>query len=234
MVRVVLNGKLVVVVHINVTVTPTDSVLPPIVFTHGWVDNSTVWNSVRRELGDRTTMAWDLRGHGQSDSPPPGEYGREAVLADLQHVLGQFDKPVVLAGHSLGGYLSLAYTLQHPEQVAGLALIASGPGFRNADAREQWNRAVDLSAAKLDLPAGSEEISKHTDSWVLDELGTITAPTVVIVGENDKRFQPAMKVFEAKLNVIHSAVIGGAGHSVHRKYPGPVAAAIRQLDVARN
>ncbi len=234
MVRVLLDGKLVVVIHINVTVTPADSALPPIVFTHGWVDDSTVWDGVRQELNDRTTAAWDLRGHGRSDAPPPGQYGRDLVLADLQQVLSRFDEPVVLAGHSLGGYLSLAYTLLHPEQVAGLALIAAGPGFRNVEAREQWNRAVDVSATKLDVPAGSEEISKHTDSWVMDELETITAPTVVIVGENDKRFQPAMKVFEAKLNVVHSAVVDGAGHGVHRKYPVPVAAAIRQLDVARS
>ena len=80
------------------------------------------------------------------------------------------------------------------------------------------------------MPAGSEEISKHTDSWVLDDLATITVPTVVIVGENDKRFQPAMKVFEAKLNVVHSVVVEGAGHAVHRKYPVPVAMAIRHLD----
>lgn len=223
-----------VVVHINVTVTPTESALPPIVFTHGWVDDSTVWDGVRQELSDRTTAAWDLRGHGRSAAPPPGEYGRDLVLADLEHVLSQFEAPVILAGHSLGGYLSLAYTLLHPEQVAGLALIAAGPGFRNAEARQQWNQAVDASTKKLDVPAGSEEVSKHTDSWVMDDLQTITAPTVVVVGENDKRFQPAMKVFEAKLNVVHSAVIAGAGHAVHRKYPGPVAAAIRRLDVARS
>ncbi len=222
-----------VVVHINVSVTDASSGagggLHPIVFTHGWVDDHTVWDGIRAELSDRTTAAWDLRGHGQSDAPPPGEYARELVLQDLAGVVGAFGGPVILAGHSLGGYLSLAFALLHPEKVAGLALIAAGPGFRNPDAREQWNRAVDLSAAKLDLPEGSEEISKHTDSWVLDELETIIAPTVLVVGENDKRFQPAMKVFEAKLNVIQATVVPGAGHSVHRKYPEPVAAAIRQL-----
>jgi pimeloyl-ACP methyl ester carboxylesterase len=146
-------------------------------------------------------------------------------------VVERVEGPVVLAGHSLGGYLSLAFALQHPELVVGLVLIAAGPGFRNAQAREQWNAAVDASAAKLDIPPGSEETSKHVDSWVIDALETITVPVVAIVGEHDKRFHASQGLFEKKLNVVHAAVVPGAGHSVHRKYPAPVAAAIRHLMV---
>ena len=40
----------------------------------------------------------------------------------------------MLVGHSLGGYLSLAHTLDHPDDVAALVLIATGPGFRRAAA----------------------------------------------------------------------------------------------------
>ncbi len=218
-------------VSIHVTEERVDSASTPIVFTHGWIDNQTVWDGVRVELGDRTTIAWDLRGHGQSDAPPPGEYGRDLLLADLLTVVQRVDGPVVLAGHSLGGYLSLAFTLQHPDLVAGLVLIAAGPGFRNAEARDQWNAAVDASAAKLDIPPGSEESSKHVDSWVIDELDTITVPVVAVVGEHDKRFHASQRLFEKKLNVVHSAIVPGAGHSVHRKHPGPVAAAIRQLGI---
>ena len=216
-------------VALHVTEERIESQLAPVVFTHGWIDNQTVWDGVRVELNDRTTVAWDLRGHGQSESPPPGEYGREFLLADMLDVVQRVDGPVVLAGHSLGGYLSLAFTLLHPELVCGLVLIAAGPGFRNAEAREQWNAAVDASAAKLDIPPGSEESSKHVDSWVIDELESITVPVVVVVGEHDKRFHASVGLFEKKLNVVHSAIVPGAGHSVHRKHPVPVATAIRHL-----
>ncbi|MFW2381706.1 MAG: alpha/beta fold hydrolase [Acidimicrobiales bacterium] len=216
-------------VEIHVTEHRVDSGLTPIVFTHGWIDDQTVWDGVRAELDDRTTIAWDLRGHGQSEVPPPGEYSRDLLLADMLDVVQRAEGPVVLAGHSLGGYLSLAFTLLHPELVAGLVLIAAGPGFRNADAREQWNAAVDASAAKLDIPPGSEETSKHVDSWVIDELDTIDVPAVVIVGEHDKRFHASVGLFEKKLNVVHSAIVPDAGHSVHRKHPEPVATAIRHF-----
>ena len=217
-------------VHLNLSETRIDSTKPPVVLTHGWMDDLTAWDGVRQALADRTTCAWDLRGHGGSEVPPPGDYGRDRALADLDSVLARFDVPVVLAGHSLGGYLSLAFTLLHPDAVAGLVLVASGPGFRNAEARQQWNTAVDDAAARVDIPHGSEEISKHIDSWVIDELSAITQPSVVVVGERDTRFQASMRVFQSKLNVVHSVVVSGAGHSVHRTHPEAVAAAIRQLD----
>lgn len=203
---------------------------PSVVFTHGWIDDSQVWNGVIDELqGDAHCVRWDLRAHGSSEAPPPGNYTRENSLADLSSVVERTDGPVVLAGHSLGGYLSLAWTLQHPDLVAGLVLIAAGPGFRKDEAREQWNEAVDASAAKFDVPPGSEEISKHVDSWVLDELGSITAPTLVIVGEHDKRFAASASVFSKYLDVRSSVVVPDAGHSVHRKHGVPVAAAMRSF-----
>ncbi len=106
----------------------------------------------------------------------------------------------------------------HPDQVAGLILIAAGPGFRKDEAREQWNASVDASAAKLDLPEGSEVISKHVDSWVIDHLGDITAPALVIVGEHDKRFAASAAVFaKDPRRAVASVVVPDAGHSVHRK-----------------
>lgn len=204
----------------------------PVVFTHGWVDDLTVWDGVRRTISDRTTVAWDLRGHGRSETPPPGCYRREDAIDDLAVVVDRVGAPVFLVGHSLGGYLSLAFTLLHPDRVVGLGLVASGPGFRNAEAREQWNRAVDVAASRLGVPAGSEELSRHVDSWVLDELGSITQPAVIVVGEHDRRFAPAVKVLEAKLPVVGSVVVPGAGHSVHRKHPEETAAALRTLFAA--
>lgn len=222
-------------VRLNVDIRPaseSDDRNLPAVFTHGWVDDLTVWDGVREVLTDRTTVAWDLRGHGRSDVPPPGSYRREDAIADLVDVVGRVQSPVFLVGHSLGGYLSLAFTLLYPERVAGLGLIASGPGFRNAETREQWNRSVDVAAARLGVPEGSEEMSRHVDSWVLDELGSIAQPVVVVVGEHDRRFEPAVKVFESKLRVVRTVVVPDAGHSVHRKRPTETATALQALFTA--
>lgn len=203
---------------------------PSIVFTHGWADDSTAWDATVAALGDEAhNVTYDLRGHGQSDVPPPGNYTRDDAMADLQRVIDQAGAPVVLAGHSFGGYLSLAHAIAKPDQVSALVLIAAGPGFRKDEAREQWNESVDVSAKKLGVPAGSEELSKHTDAWVIDSLSEITAPALVIVGEHDKRFQASASVFEKYLDVRSSIVVPDAGHGVHKKHGERVAGAIRDF-----
>ena len=213
-------------IHLATTESGTGS--HTIVFTHGWADDRTVWDGTLAELeNDARCISWDLRAHGESDVPPPGEYTRDHALADMERIVAEARTPVILAGHSLGGYLALAYALRHPDHVSGLVLVAAGPGFRNPDAREQWNENVDASAAKLGVPEGSEVISKHVDSWVIDSLSEITAPAIVLVGEYDKRFQASAAVFEKNLDVRANELIADAGHGVHRKKPVEVATAIR-------
>ena len=85
------------------------------------------------------------------------------------------------------------------------------------------------SAKELDLPEGSEATALHTDAWVIDSLSEIQVPTLVIVGEHDKRFRVSMSVFEKYLNVKSSVVVKDAGHSVHRKKPEQVADAIKEF-----
>ena len=54
-----------------------------------------------------------------------------------------------MGGHSLGGYLSLAFHLAHPERVAALVLIDTGPGYRSDDGRQKWNRMAEVIAGIL-------------------------------------------------------------------------------------
>lgn len=199
-----------------------------IVFTHGWADDRTVWDGLIAELGtDVHCVSWDLRGHGESDVPPPGHYTREHALDDMERIIDEAGAPAVLVGHSLGGYLSLAYALKHPDHVRGLVLIAAGPGFRKEETREQWNDSVDASAAKLGVPPGSEVLSKHVDAWVIDSLSQIEAPALVVVGEYDKRFQASAAVFEKYLDVRGNLLIANAGHGVHKKKAAEIAEAMR-------
>ena len=201
---------------------------PAIIFTHGWTDNRSAWDDVIESLQDEARcIAWSIRGHGKSFSPPPGEYTRDHTLSDLKLITEKSEGKVILAGHSLGGYLSLAHCLLHPENVAALILVGAGPGFRKKESIDQWNSSVIKSAKELDLPEGSEATALHTDAWVIDSLSEIQVPTLVIVGEHDKRFRVSMSVFEKYLNVKSSVVVKDAGHSVHRKKPEQVADAIK-------
>ena len=64
---------------------------------------------------------------------------------------------------------------------------------------------------------------------MIDGLSEIKVPTLVVVGEHDKRFRVSMSVFEKYLNVKSSVVVEDAGHSVHRKKPLEVANAIKDF-----
>ena len=120
----------------------------PVVFTHGWLNTGEVWSGVVAELaGSVRSLTWDLRGHGRSEAAPAGEYGRNHALSDLGRMIEAAGRPAVLVGHSLGGYLSLARAILSPDDVAGLVLVAAGPGFRSDDSREQWNANVRAMAA---------------------------------------------------------------------------------------
>ncbi len=203
---------------------------PTIIFTHGWADNRNAWDGVISYLGPKVrSVSWSIRGHGNSEAPPPGQYTRDHTLGDLKTIIPDTTDKVVLAGHSLGGYLSLAYCLKYPEEVRGLILVAAGPGFRKKETREQWNLSVTEGAKKMDIPEGSEGAALHVDSWVIDSLSEIKVPTLVIVGEYDKRFAASMAVFEKYLNVKTSLVVEDAGHSVHSKKPEVVGEAIQQF-----
>ena len=202
----------------------------PVIYTHGWADDRSAWNGVIESLGkDVRNIAWSIRRHGKADAPPSGNYTRAHTLGDLERIVDMADEEVVLVGHSLGGYLSLAFCLQHPDRVKALVLIAAGPGFRKEETRNQWNDSVRASAKKMDIPEGSEEAALHVDSWVIDSLGEITSPVLVIVGEKDKRFAASMAVFEKYLDVRSSVIVPETGHSVHRKNPQAVAQAIQDF-----
>ena len=120
----------------------------------------------------------------------PKDYLRKFAVADLAamiaHAGGSADNPAVLIGHSLGGYLSLCAAIQYPRLVKALVLIATGPGFRDETAREQWNRyalSMDLGA---DADPAARHLGVHDDGTVIDGLGSIEVPTLVIVGSEDQ------------------------------------------------
>ncbi|MBC8365154.1 MAG: alpha/beta fold hydrolase [Actinobacteria bacterium] len=201
-----------------------------LVCTTGWANERSVWSTLADDLAaDHAVTTWDLRGHGESDAPPPGRYSREHALGDLAAVLDEAGRPAVLVGHSLGGYLSLAHTLDHPDDVSALVLLATGPGFRKAEAREEWNTSVKAAAAKMDLPPGVEEISLHVDSYVIDHLTEITCPVLVLLGERDRRFAASAGLFERDLDVRATVVVPDQGHMVHVKAAAGCAAAIREF-----
>jgi len=114
-----------------------------VVFSCAYTTTGENWRGQVEPLvaaGHRVVL-WDFRGHGRSAVPTDAsQYTMDQVVDDLGRVLdwGAPGRAVVLVGLSFGGLTSLHFTLRSPERVRGLALIGSGPGFKNPEAAEQW------------------------------------------------------------------------------------------------
>src|SRR5437867_9901093 len=107
---------------------------PAVLLTHGYSATGHMWDAQHKALADRyRVISWDIRGHGQTDSPDdPTQYSADLTVADMRALLQHLrvDRAVV-GGLSLGGYVSLAFYLAHPEIVRALVICDSGPGYRN-------------------------------------------------------------------------------------------------------
>ena len=228
----------------------TGSGHPPLLLTHGYGATSAMFGPNLPAAGTQV-VTWDIRGHGGSESPAdPDSYSADAALADMAALLAELGiERAVLGGHSLGGYLSLDFTLRHPDQVAGLVLIGTGPGFRNDAARDDWNRRAHKTAARLEerglaaLGSSSELQGQHgdvgglalaarhtltqRDAHVIDGLASIQAPALVIVGADDAPFQAAADYMAGKLPRARKVVIPAAGHAPNVDQPDQFNAELR-------
>lgn len=206
----------------------------PLVFTHGVGASSATWDAqVARFSKDHGVVAWDLRGHGDSERPD-GEaaYGRDDVLADLDTVLATLDPadgPPVLVGHSLGGYVSLAYVLTSEVPVRALVLLATGPGYRDPAARAKWNAMITRADSGLGIPPHVAHIGTQHDSLVIDGLADIAIPTLLLVGERDRHYHGGVAYMERKMPQARAVTIEGAGHNLHETHADEVDLVIEEL-----
>ena len=208
---------------------------PLVVLTHGWGDTGATWEHQVGPLADRArVVTWDLLGHGRSDAPEdPAAYSHERALRDLEDIVG--DERAVLIGHSFGGQLSLSFTLRHPDRVAALGLVATGPGYRDPAGRQAWNDRIEKTAraeeAKGNLARAHSIrgfVTQH-DSEIMDGAPRITQPTTVIVGAKDTTFLAAADWFERKLGHATKVIVPDAGHAVFRHQPETVNRALIAL-----
>jgi pimeloyl-ACP methyl ester carboxylesterase len=220
----------------------------PVLLGHGYSATGRMWDGQRAALGDGyRVVSWDMRGHGQTESPKDSaQYSVALTVADMRALLQHCGiERAVVGGLSLGGYVSLAFYLAHPEMVRALVLCDSGPGYRNAEARAAWNkrayeRAAELEAKGLDVLAGRsremrEAMGHHASaqglahaargmlaqegSEVIDGLGSIRVPTLVIVGDQDQPFLAPCEYMAKKIPGARLEVIPSAGHSSNLDQP---------------
>ncbi len=219
---------------------------PVVLLTHGYSSTAQMWSGqVDAVAKDHRLVTWDMRGHGQSDSPvDPELYSEAHTVADMAALLDEVGvKRAIIGGLSLGGYMSLAFNRVHSDRVEALLIIDTGPGYKNDEARAGWNKTSLRTAERYEteglslLSTGSAErrSARHTssaglalaargmltqrDAGVITSLPDIKAPSIVIVGSEDTPFLAASDYMAAKIPGARKAVIEGAGHAANMDKP---------------
>ncbi|MDT4905849.1 MAG: hypothetical protein QOH52_3865 [Pseudonocardiales bacterium] len=123
----VTDGTVLAVLDVGPPTTDATAVL-----VHGWTQDHTSWDDVTDELRPyMRVVAYDGRGHGWSDAGPKGTATIEQIADDLADVITGLvpHGRVVLAGHSLGGPVIMAFAERHPQllidRVSGVVLVST-------------------------------------------------------------------------------------------------------------
>jgi pimeloyl-ACP methyl ester carboxylesterase len=218
---------------------------PTLLLSHGYGSTRHMWDGQHHAFPGWRVVSWDMRGHGQTDSPAdPKAYSAALTVSDMRALLEHVGvERAVIGGLSLGGYVSLAFALAHPAMTRALVICDSGPGYRNAEARAGWNqrafeRAVSLEGKGLDaLARRSRETQQavhrsaqglahaargmlaQENSQVIDGLAGLRVPTLIVVGDQDQPFVAPSEYMAKKIPGARLAVIPGAGHSSNLDQP---------------
>lgn len=140
---------------------------PVVLAIHGITASHRAWAAVARHLGDDVTLLVpDLRGRGQSNELP-GPYGLGAHVDDMVAVLDHVGAPqAVVAGHSMGAYITARLAAAHPARVSGVVLVDGGlPLPVPTDVEPDWLLEAILGPALSRLRMTFADQEAYRDFW---------------------------------------------------------------------
>lgn len=189
----------------------------PAIFLHGFPFDHSIWEPLVPMLRDKARMILpDLRGFGRS--PVTDDiYTMRLQAEDIVRLMDRLEiEKAVLVGHSMGGYISLAFAQAYPTRLLGLGLVATQAAadtperrqsrYKTAEAvahkgaRVVASNMVNTLTPKRELiepiselilkasPAGIEGALKGMAERhdLTSELSNITVPAVVLLGSSDQ------------------------------------------------
>jgi pimeloyl-ACP methyl ester carboxylesterase len=122
-----------------------------VIMIHGLGASKREWEEIAPRLRARgfKPLCLDLLGHGESPKPDdPGQYSAGTIFSGFREWLQKqrLQGPISIVGHSLGGYLALKFTLEHPDQVSSLVLVDPfykpgqlTPALRSVHRNPEWS-----------------------------------------------------------------------------------------------
>ena len=119
-----------------------------VVLLHGYLESMYVWDDFTSLLTPSVrVITVDIPGHGISEIK--GEVHTMDMIADVLHEMinSLGIEKVTMVGHSMGGYVSLAFCARYPEQLEGLVLLSSSPNPDTDLKKENRRREIALVRA---------------------------------------------------------------------------------------
>jgi pimeloyl-ACP methyl ester carboxylesterase len=180
-----------------------------LVLLHGFTETQDIWNYFAKELSVKyRVITLDLPGHGASGCI--GEIHSMELLADcVKAVLDDAGiNDCIMIGHSMGGYVTLAFAEKYKEMIKGFGLFHSSALADSMEAKENRERAINLIRQNhtsfiasfipdLFAPQNRERYKKEI-SELVDAAGKMTAPSIIAA-------QEGMKVRPDRIKVLANA-----------------------------
>jgi pimeloyl-ACP methyl ester carboxylesterase len=150
---------------------------PVLVLIHGSNASLHTWEQWVGILGkDYRIISLDLPGHGLTGNNPAGVYDSASYVRVVDRLLTKLNvDKAVIGGNSMGGGVSWAYALEHPEKVEALLLVdASGQPYARSGKTPLGFRLMRMpvikEAARFIAPRGIFESSVKTSMSVQSEI----------------------------------------------------------------
>lgn len=194
------------------------------IFIHGLGQNSSSWEETISFIGEPNQILYP----NLFDLVKDQELTYKNLYVAFSEYLDQFTEPVKLVGLSLGAILALNYTIDHPEKVQSLVLIA--PQYKMPKLLLKVQNIVfrfipessfrKLGSSKYDFIRLSESM---IDLDFSKELKRIGCNTLVVCGEKDKANNRAGEQLAAQLPKAEMRIVTGVGHEVNTDAPEKLA-----------
>jgi pimeloyl-ACP methyl ester carboxylesterase len=116
----------------------------PLMLVHGLCEDSTIWDDFIKDLvGEFQIIRPDLSGFGESELLP--EHSIDLMTESVKVILDALKiEKCVYIGHSLGGYIGMAFAKKYPSVLTGLGLFHSHPFEDTPEKKEERIKAIDF------------------------------------------------------------------------------------------
>lgn len=186
-----------------------------LVLIHGLCEDSTIWDEFIKNLSDFRILRPDLSGFGESGLLL--EHSVDLMADSIKAILDDLKiTDCVMVGHSLGGYVTMAFAKKYPSVLTGLGLFHSHPFADTEDKKEERRKAIEfvkrnghIIYVKQLIPKLFAELFATSNEFLINSLihkATRYSPETIIGAQeamlNRADYSDVLKNFERPVFLI--------------------------------